>query len=126
MSTLYAPQYLSRQAKNANPKRLVIACDGTWQSSVELDATKGVPSNITRLCRILANSGTGRDENGNEVVWQQIVHYDAGVGTADHSWQGIQSMKEGQHILTSHQVVVDTNLCFYYRVSGNRALGECC
>lgn len=93
--SLYAPQYLSREAKDPNPKRLIIACDGTWQSSVELDPKKGVPSNVTRLCRVLANSGTGKDENGNETIWQQVVYYDAGVGTADNSFGGIQSMKEG-------------------------------
>jgi uncharacterized protein (DUF2235 family) len=58
-------------------KRLIICCDGTWQSSVS--GTKNVPSNITRLSRSFAR--VGFDTNGK--VWQQIVHYDAGIGTGD-------------------------------------------
>ncbi|KAJ5125271.1 hypothetical protein N7526_007448 [Penicillium atrosanguineum] len=57
------------------PKRIVICCDGTWQSSVS--GEKNVPSNITRLCRALNRVGT--DEDGR--VWQQVVWYDSGVGT---------------------------------------------
>lgn len=56
-------------------KRIVICCDGTWQSAVS--GEKNVPSNVTRLCRALNRVGT--DENGK--VWQQVVWYDSGVGT---------------------------------------------
>lgn len=58
-------------------KRIIIACDGTWQSSVSLEREKGVPSNVARLCQLLAKAGKDYDEN----EWQQIVYYDAGVGT---------------------------------------------
>ena len=61
------------------PKRLIVCCDGTWQSSVS--GLKNVPSNVTRLARSIARSG--KDKNGK--VWQQIVHYDAGIGTGDLS-----------------------------------------
>jgi hypothetical protein len=57
------------------PKRIVICCDGTWQSSVS--GEKNVPSNITRLCRALNRVGTDKDGR----VWQQVVWYDSGVGT---------------------------------------------
>lgn len=57
------------------PKRIIICCDGTWQSAVS--GEKNVPSNITRLCRALNRVGT--DEDGK--VWQQVVWYDSGVGT---------------------------------------------
>lgn len=57
------------------PKRIIICCDGTWQSSVS--GEKHVPSNVTRLCRHLASAGV--DKDGQE--WQQIVYYDSGVGT---------------------------------------------
>lgn len=96
--SVYMKNYLSKPAPElANPKRIIIACDGTWQSSIELDATKGVPSNITRLCRVLAKNGTAYDPiTQKESVWQQTVYYDAGVGTADHSWFNIQSKKQGR------------------------------
>ncbi|KAH8203035.1 hypothetical protein TruAng_002763 [Truncatella angustata] len=60
-------------------KRIVVCCDGTWQSSVS--GLKNVPSNVTRLARSIARSA--RDVDGK--IWQQIVHYDAGIGTGDIS-----------------------------------------
>ncbi|KAK6346614.1 hypothetical protein TWF696_006734 [Orbilia brochopaga] len=63
------------------PKRLIICCDGTWQSSVS--GLKNIPSNVTRLARSIARSG--KEEGPDGKVWQQIVHYDAGIGTGDLS-----------------------------------------
>ena len=57
------------------PKRIIICCDGTWQSSVS--NITNVPSNVTRLARYLTKSG--RDDEGKE--WQQLIFYDAGIGT---------------------------------------------
>jgi uncharacterized protein (DUF2235 family) len=69
-----------------SPKKLIICCDGTWQSSTSLDPAHGTPSNVSRLCRILANAGTGVDPSTkSDIQWQQIVYYDAGVGTGDIS-----------------------------------------
>ena len=53
-------------------KRLVICCDGTWNSP---ENTKLAPSNVVRLARALlptASDGT-----------TQVVYYDAGVGTGN-------------------------------------------
>ncbi|KAI0123296.1 hypothetical protein BJ170DRAFT_587135 [Xylariales sp. AK1849] len=61
------------------PKRLIICCDGTWQSSVS--GLKNIPSNVTRLARSIASSG--KDADGK--VWQQIVYYDSGIGTGELS-----------------------------------------
>ncbi|KAI0168356.1 hypothetical protein BJ166DRAFT_254937 [Pestalotiopsis sp. NC0098] len=61
------------------PKRLIVCCDGTWQSSVS--GLKNIPSNVTRLARSIA--GSGKDANGR--VWQQIVFYDSGIGTGELS-----------------------------------------
>ncbi|KAF4955845.1 hypothetical protein FGADI_4240 [Fusarium gaditjirri] len=61
----------------AAPKRIIICCDGTWQSSVS--GLKNIPSNVTRLARSIARSG--KDKDGK--VWQQVVYYDAGIGTGD-------------------------------------------
>jgi len=56
-------------------KRIIICCDGTWQSSVS--GEENIPSNVTRLCRHIAR--TGKDADGK--IWQQLVYYDSGVGT---------------------------------------------
>ena len=68
------------ESTRPGPKKLVICCDGTWQSSTSLDPQYGTPSNVARLSRILANSGSS---DGTD--WQQAVYYDAGVGTGDLS-----------------------------------------
>jgi len=56
-------------------KRIIICCDGTWQSSVS--NITNIPSNVTRLARYLTKNG--RDNDGKE--WQQLIFYDAGIGT---------------------------------------------
>jgi hypothetical protein len=69
------------------PKRIVICCDGTWQSSVSGEAN--IPSNVTRLCRHIAR--TGEDDKGT--TWQQLVYYDSGVGTG--SLTSLEKKRQG-------------------------------
>ncbi|KAF2846854.1 hypothetical protein T440DRAFT_220749 [Plenodomus tracheiphilus IPT5] len=58
-------------------RRLIVCCDGTWQSSV---STKdNAPSNITKLCRLIARVGTDKDDHLKK--FHQIVYYDSGIGT---------------------------------------------
>ena len=59
------------------PKRLILCCDGTWQASDH--GTQDIPSNIAKLSRAIAKTFINHD---NQAV-PQIVHYDAGVATAD-------------------------------------------
>ncbi|KAK5656657.1 hypothetical protein OQA88_4637 [Cercophora sp. LCS_1] len=68
------------------PKRIIICCDGTWQSSVT--NMINVPSNVTRIARYLTKSA--KDENGK--LWQQVVYYDAGIGTGVSS---IEAKRQG-------------------------------
>lgn len=42
------------------PKRLIICCDGTWQSSVS--GKRNIPSNVARLARAVAKVGV--DDKG--------------------------------------------------------------
>lgn len=70
----------------AAPKRIIICCDGTWQSSVT--TTTNVPSNVTRLARHLTKAG--RDKNGQ--IWPQLVYYDAGIGTGV---SGLEAKRQG-------------------------------
>lgn len=62
-------------------RRLIICCDGTWQSSVS--SKDNVPSNVTKLCRVIARIGT--DRNNPDKKWHQIVYYDSGIGTGNLS-----------------------------------------
>ena len=74
------------KAVPANPKKIILCCDGTSQSSVSGELS--LPSNITRIARTIAKAG----DDGKE-VWQQLVYYDAGVGTGALSW--IESVRQG-------------------------------
>lgn len=58
-------------------RRLVVCCDGTWQSSVGVK--ENVPSNITKLCRLIAR--VGEDKDNPLKKFHQIVYYDSGIGT---------------------------------------------
>ncbi|PYI19469.1 hypothetical protein BO99DRAFT_432589 [Aspergillus violaceofuscus CBS 115571] len=82
------------------PKRLIICCDGSWQSSNH--GQMNIPSNVARLSRAIARCGLA-DDKGDAV--HQIVYYNAGVGTGtskkdDQNWlantmAGIQKTWEG-------------------------------
>lgn len=56
-------------------KRLIICCDGTWQSSNH--GLHNTPSNVTKISRSIAKYETRPDGS----VVHQVVWYDAGVGT---------------------------------------------
>jgi uncharacterized protein (DUF2235 family) len=62
-------------------RRLVVCSDGTWQSSVS--GKENVPSNVTKLCRLIARMGT--DQHDSTRKFHQLVYYDSGVGTGDLS-----------------------------------------
>ncbi|KAF9699351.1 hypothetical protein EKO04_002472 [Ascochyta lentis] len=70
-------------------RRLIVCCDGTWQSSVT--DKENVPSNVTKLCRVLDRFGTDRKNPGKK--WHQIVYYDSGIGTGNLS--GTESTRQG-------------------------------
>ncbi|ORX99880.1 hypothetical protein BCR34DRAFT_628109 [Clohesyomyces aquaticus] len=71
-------------ADSAWPRRLVVCCDGTWQSSVI--GSDNVPSNVTKLCRLIKRLGDDPKKDSNR-KWHQIVYYDGGIGTgALSSW----------------------------------------
>lgn len=94
--------FVSEQS-SSRPKRIIVCCDGTWQSSTSLDPKRGIESNVARIARVLAKAGT--DANGK--TWEQVVYYDAGVGTGDLS--SLESRVRGkcpsqtdEHALTIH------------------------
>ncbi|KAF7556163.1 hypothetical protein G7Z17_g1619 [Cylindrodendrum hubeiense] len=62
------------------PKRIIICCDGSWQSAVS--GEKHTASNVTRLARSLKRAAV---DDGK--TWQQVVWYDSGVATTS-SWIG--------------------------------------
>jgi uncharacterized protein (DUF2235 family) len=84
----------SNQASKLPPKprkRIVICCDGTWQSAAH--GNQSIPSNIAKITRSICNYYV--DDNG--LMAPQLVYYDAGVGTAvgwlDKQMAGMSSWK---------------------------------
>lgn len=73
-------------ADQAWGRRLIVCCDGTWQSSVS--EKENIPSNVTKLARLIKRIG---DDNGKK--WHQIVYYDGGVGTGNLS--ATESARQG-------------------------------
>ncbi len=70
-------------------RRLIICCDGTWQTSVS--EKENIPSNVTKLCRLIKRySEKKTDESRN---WHQLVYYDSGIGTGNLS--GIEAARQG-------------------------------
>jgi uncharacterized protein (DUF2235 family) len=53
-------------------KRIVIACDGTWNRPDQVHGEKATPSNVTKLALAVADDGGGTE---------QRVFYERGVGT---------------------------------------------
>lgn len=99
------------------PKRLIVCCDGTWQSSVS--GKRNIPSNITRLARTIAKAG--QDAEGKK--WQQLVYYDSGVGTGsltsfEQARQGgtgdglVVNVLEAYNFLVNNYVPGDQIFCF--------------
>ncbi|KAF2869515.1 hypothetical protein BDV95DRAFT_547933 [Massariosphaeria phaeospora] len=70
-------------------RRLIVCCDGTWQSSV--GSKENVPSNVTKLCRVIARMGN--DKNDPAKKWHQIIYYDGGVGTGNIT--GFEAKRQG-------------------------------
>ncbi|KAF5024152.1 hypothetical protein F66182_3787 [Fusarium sp. NRRL 66182] len=106
-SRTYDKDFVSRPPQAAKPKRIVVCCDGTWQSATTIDPKKGCPSNVARISRVLAKAGLDRDNK----EWQQLVYYDAGVGTGDitnaeATRQGSQGLGLLENVLEAYNFIV--------------------
>ena len=82
-------------------KRLVICCDGTWNTPDEVDQGQPVATNVTKLALAVA----GADSAGTE----QRMFYNKGVGTArfEHVLGGGFGVGLSQKIKDAYMFVVD-------------------
>ncbi|UQC81938.1 peptidoglycan binding domain-containing protein [Colletotrichum lupini] len=78
------------KGQKSTPKRIVICCDGTWQSSVS--GQQNIPSNVTRLARSVALTGSVKENGKEDSICQQVVFYSAGVGTGG----GVNILERGR------------------------------
>lgn len=97
-----------QQTTGAPPKkRIVICCDGTWQSSNH--GLQSIPSNIAKISRSLAKYSQEKDGT----IVHQIVFYDAGVGTATDSVESRASGASKTH-QGAYGEGLDENVCEAY------------
>lgn len=86
-------------------KRLVVCCDGTWQSSSHGNQT--IPSNVAKISRSVASWYV--DDQG--LMAPQIVYYDAGVGTAmgvlDTQWSGLIGAGLDENVCEAYNFLVN-------------------
>ncbi|KAF3043274.1 hypothetical protein E8E11_000940 [Didymella keratinophila] len=92
-------------ADQAWGRRLIVCCDGTWQSSVT--EKENIPSNVTKLARLIKRIGQGK----NGKMWHQVVYYDGGVGTGNLSkTEGIRQGGTGaglvENIIEAYNFIV--------------------
>ncbi|KAF4303029.1 hypothetical protein GTA08_BOTSDO08587 [Botryosphaeria dothidea] len=114
MVRTYDKDFFSRPAEATKPKRIVVCCDGTWQSATSIDPKHGCPSNVARLSRVLARAGLDRDEK----EWQQMVYYDAGVGTGDIT--AVEAARQGSQGLGLLENVLEA----YNFITSNYSSGD--
>jgi uncharacterized protein (DUF2235 family) len=92
-------------ADQAWGRRLIVCCDGTWQSSAT--EKENIPSNVTKLARLIKRIGQGKDGK----MWHQVVYYDGGVGTGNLSkTEGIRQGGTGaglaENIIEAYNFIV--------------------
>ena len=89
----------------ADPKRIIIACDGTWDDdNYGMEKKNILPwtketakpsSNVTRICRSILPFD-------KEAKKQQIVYYQAGIGSQntlkDKLWGGLTGFGISEHV----------------------------
>ena len=91
-------------------KKLILCCDGTWQASDKPADDKNVESNVTKMCRALAEA---KIQSGGDEV-QQVVYYQSGIGTDIISDWGAKFA--GQHTKVPAKTLTVANpFCFARR-----------
>jgi len=60
-------------------KRIIICCDGTWNSPDESTNGMACPTNVAKIAQLVTPTGT--DAEGNPI--DQVVYYHEGVGTGN-------------------------------------------
>lgn len=72
--------------KTLSKKRLIVCCDGTWQSQ-----DNEIPTNVLKIAQAIKPKGKFKDENKQEIEIPQVLYYDGGIGAVP-SRGGTQSL----------------------------------
>ncbi|MES4908502.1 MULTISPECIES: DUF2235 domain-containing protein [unclassified Streptomyces] len=83
------------------PKRLIVCCDGTWNTADQVEDRQLCPTNVTKLALAVADEDTA----GN----RQCVYYHRGVGTS--RWDRLRGGAFGaglsRNVLDAYRFLVD-------------------
>lgn len=84
------------------PKRLVVCCDGTWNTADQLAAGRPCPTNVTKIALSVAE----RDDSG----MAQRVYYHPGVGTTRWEWLsgGAFGIGLSRNVFDAYRFLTDT------------------
>jgi len=83
-------------------RNLVVCCDGTWNTPVQTDRGRVVPTNVVKMARALDLDGTNPP---------QLLYYDTGIGTGeglDHWTGGAFGIGLTQNIIQAYRWLADT------------------
>src|SRR5262249_37587175 len=81
-------------------KRIVIACDGTWNRPDQVHGNEVTPSNVAKIAFAVADSGGGTE---------QSLFYERGVGTGgvvDHLGGGAFGIGLSRNVLSAYRFLV--------------------
>lgn len=80
-------------------RKIIICSDGTWNTPLQTDRGRVVPSNVVRFARALVDDD------------EQFIFYDAGVGTGrswwSRVWGGVTGAGLEQNIYDGYQFIID-------------------
>lgn len=80
-------------------KSIIICSDGTWNTPLQTDRGRVVPSNVVRVAKAMVDDDT------------QCIFYDAGVGTGqrfwDRFWGGVTGAGLVENIYDGYQFILD-------------------
>ncbi|MCJ1378005.1 hypothetical protein MMC17_001101 [Xylographa soralifera] len=100
----FQPSPFSAWPKRPSKKRIIICCDGTWQSSAH--GTQNIPSNAAKMSHCLSNYFT--DKNGE--LCPQIIYYDSGIGTGmsvvQSKWYGLTGEGLDENVCEAYNFLV--------------------
>lgn len=93
-------------------KRLILCCDGTWNSPDQIRGGKPCPTNVAKLEQLVPRTGSDNVE--------QRLYYQPGVGTGrwDHLRGGVFGYGLSRHVLEAYRFIVanfepDDDLYFF-------------
>ncbi len=82
-------------------RNLIVCCDGTWNTPVQTDRGRLMPTNVVKMARAVVDNDPG---------FPQQVHYDTGIGATrglDHWTAGVLGIGLTENIQQAYRYIAD-------------------